>query len=56
MASNEDREKHFNRRKRNIYAKVLKTENKFKPKVIDSRKEEYKRIKLNPKDINIEEH
>lgn len=56
MASNEEREKHSNRRKRNIYAKVLKTENKFKPKVIDSRKEEYKRIKLNLKDINIEEH
>lgn len=55
MASNEEREKHAQRRKHNIYAKVLHEHRKlYGPRVIDSQKI-YKREKLNPRDIVEEE-
>ena len=54
MASTEDREKH-KRRRTNYYAKDLRSpDGKYKQKIIDPRKEEYKRIKLDPRTIDPE--
>lgn len=54
MASAEDREKH-KRRRTNWIAKDLRSpDGKYKQKIIDPRKEEYKRIKLDPRDLDLE--
>lgn len=53
MASAEDREKH-KRRRTNWIAKDLRSP-KYQQKVIDPRKEEYKRIRLDPKKIELED-
>ena len=52
MSSQEDREKH-KRRRVNYIAKDLRSP-KYKQKVIDPRKEEYRRVKLNPKKVELE--
>lgn len=55
MGSVEDREKHSKRRKRNIYAKSLRDQGDhkgaFRLRVIDPRKTEYKRVRINPNEI-----
>ena len=57
MASDEERERHSRRRKKNVYAKILFDPNEFKGayslKVIDP-KNKYKREKLSVKDIEME--
>lgn len=58
MASTEFKEKH-SKRLRNKYAKSLRDQGEhkgaFSLKVIDSRKQEYKRTKMRVTDINDEE-
>jgi len=57
MGDQEEKEKHMRRRKRNILAKDLRdTKGPFKMKVIDPRKQEYKRIRINVKDIDTDEN
>ena len=54
MSSQEDREKH-KRRRTNYIAKDLRSpDGKYRLKVIDPRKEEYKRIKLDPRVLEAE--
>lgn len=54
MASNEDREKHAQRRRRNIYAKVLHDYRKlYSPRIVED-KTKYKREKLDPRQIEVE--
>jgi hypothetical protein len=54
MASNEDREKHKRRRINHIAKDLRSPDGKYKLKVIDPRKEEYKRIKLDPRTIDLD--
>lgn len=51
MSSNEEREKHSQRRKRNFIAKMLREKKMFSPKVINSKKTEYKRERINPRNM-----
>lgn len=51
MASNEEREKHSRRRKRNLITKSLRDSGAFKPKVINPKKTDYKREHLSIRDI-----
>ena len=57
MASDEERDRHSRRRKKNVYAKILFDPNEYKGafsmKVIDP-KNKYKREKLSAKDIEME--
>jgi hypothetical protein len=55
MSDENTRYRRSQQRKRNIYAKVLRQERKFLPKVINPKKQEYKRIRLNPNDYEREE-
>ena len=55
MASTEDREKHAQRRKRNIYAKILHDYRKlYGPRIVED-KSKYKRERINPRDIELEQ-
>ena len=53
MTSEEERVRHFERRKRNIIAKELRQNKSFKLRTIPP-KEKYKRIKLDPRNIEVE--
>lgn len=57
MSSNEDKEKHLKRR--NQLAQMLRDQGDhkgaFSLKVVNHKKQEYKRVKLNPRDIYEEE-
>lgn len=55
MSSQEDREKHKRRRTNSIAKDLRDPSGKYRLKVHDPRKEEYKRIKLDPRDISLEE-
>lgn len=55
MASTEDREKHKRRRTNRIAKDLRDPGGKFRQRVINPKKEEYKRIKLDPRDIEIED-
>lgn len=55
MASAEDREKHKRRRTNSIAKDLRSPDGKYKLRVIDPRKEEYKRVRLDPRDIDLEE-
>lgn len=51
--SNEDiRYKRSQKMKKNYLAKALRQQKQFQPKVIDGRKEEYRRIKINPREVD----
>lgn len=58
MASDEERERHSRRRKKNVYAKILFDPNEYKGafsmKVVDP-KNKYKREKLSIKEVEIME-
>jgi hypothetical protein len=52
MSSSEDREKHSRRRKRNFVAKILRDPGEHKGAfALRVKQENYKRIKLNPREI-----
>ena len=54
MSDEETKTKHYNRRKRNYIAKALRdpgdNRGAFALKVIESKKQKYKRVKLKPTD------
>ena len=56
MSSNEEREKHSQRRKRNFIAKMMHEKKIFSPKVINPKKTEYKRVKIDPRNIESEDN
>lgn len=55
MSSNEDREKHKRRRTNRIAKDLRSPDGKYKLRVIDPRKDEYKRVRLDPRDIDLDE-
>lgn len=53
MGDTEEKEKHMRRRKRNIIARDLRDpKGPFAMKVINPKKEKYRRIKINVKEVN----